>query len=416
MASRVTLAGVCVLVVFAPLAFGAVETWARTVIIGGTALLAVAGLVTAAAAGCLRFRRTLLYVPLFGFLGWVTLQLVLGHSMYRHATREELLWAACLAMAWLLVMNGLNAQQLRRLPVCLSVWGFMLAVFGVLQGLAAPHDTIYLFQSLPEGPTAYGPFVNKNHYAGYMELLAPMPLAMVAYGAVRREQRALFLFMGLVMMLSVALSFSRAGIIVAALQCSILLTRTRRRPAHIAAAAALVMVCAGSVLAMGGRPLLTRLATLSEFSREPSIAVRWQVTRDAAFIVGDHAIWGTGLATFGDVFPRYKSFDDGLQWEHAHNDWIQLAAETGVTGAGLALAFLAGLIGMWRSAAARGGAPLETCDRAVVAGVALGCSGLLVHALADFQFRIPATALAFAVLYGLGCALQGPSVIRGRAA
>lgn len=409
-ASRVVFAGLCVLAAFAPLAFGAVEAWARAAILALTLLLALVWAGDSIARRKLWLRPTVLYLPLAGFLAWAAAQLMFDRTFYRHATREELVWAVGLALVWLLVLNALNPAELRRIPLFLSVFGFTLALFAILQGLAAPHDTIYLFRELSQGPTAYGPFVNKNHYAGYMELLAPLPLALVAFGGVRREQRGLFLFMALVMMVSVALSLSRTGAVILGLEVLLLgwLLWGFRRPRSWMAAMALVPVLVvGAALWVGGRTLMERLSSLLRFPTDTSLTVRLQVARDTLHMAREHPVWGTGLATFGAVYPRYKTFEDSLFWDHAHNDLLQLGAETGIVGTAFALLFLAGLRTLWKGVRTGGNSHFQ---RAVLAGAFVGSVGLLMHALLDFHFRIPATALTFLILYALGLAVAHSSV------
>lgn len=404
--SRLVFAGVCVLAMFAPLAFGAVETWARAILLAMSLPLVLVWMGDAILRGRLRLRRTLLYLPLAGFLAWSAAQVLLDRTLYRHATREELVWATGLALVWVVVLNALNPPELRRLPLFFSWLGFALALFAILQGLAAPQDTIYWIRELSYGPTAYGSFVNKNHYAGYMELLAPLPVALAAYGAVGREQRGLFYFLGLVMMVSVVLSLSRTGAAILALEVLLLtwLARSRNRPrTWVAAALVAVLVAAGAVW-LGGKPLVERLSTVLRFPTETSLTARFQVARDALGMMRDYPLWGTGLATFGDVYPRYKTFEDGLFWDHAHNDLLELGVETGIVGIFCAVLFLAGLRTLWK--AARGRSVIrDPFQRAVSAGVFVGCIGLGLHSLLDFHFHIPATALTFAILYALGLAL-----------
>jgi len=428
LASRVVFLGVCLLAAFAPLAFGAVDAWARAIVLLVLALLGLVWVGDAIVRRRLLFRPTLLYAPLAGFLCWAALQLAFERTLYRHGTREELVWGAGLALAWTLAFNALNAEELRRLPLFLAIFGSALALFAILQGLAAPHDTIYLFRELAHGPTAYGPFINKNHYAGYMELLAPLPLALVMYRGVRREQAGLFLFMALVMMVSVALSLSRAGLVVLLLQLLLLgsmaLAGGSRGEGRCWHALLFVLPALGGLgLWLGGPALIQRLGTLLRFPAETSLTVRLQVDRDAMAMLRAYPLWGSGLATFGAVYPRFKSFDDGLFWDHAHNDLAELLVEMGIPGALCLLVFLAGLGLLARHVAAgssrqdsgrrqrprgnpmRPGSLEDNRRRAVVAGIFAGCVGVLVHALVEFHFHIPATALTFAILYGVGLAL-----------
>lgn len=412
--SRVVFIGITAIAAFAPLAFGAVQVWARIAIVTIVTLLALVWLVDACIRGSLRLRTTWLYLPPAAFLCWGASQLVLDRALDRHAAREEMFWALGLALAWLLVLNACRQEELRRLAVFFAVFGFLLAMFAILQGLASPHDTIYWWQQLSQGPTAYGPFVNKNHYAGYMELLAPLPVALALFGGVRREQCPLFVFMGLVMAVSVALSLSRAGAIVVGLQSAALLSlsaraRTGARAVRrFAAVAALLAVIAGAgAVWLGGEQLRDRFSTFLRLPAETSLAVRLQVNRDALAMIRERPIRGAGLGSFAAAYPRFKSFDDNLVWDHAHNDLLQLAVETGLVGTACVLLFLFGFRRLWQSAID----PDETDPfrKAVTAGIVTGCGGLLLHSLMDFHFRIPAIALTFVILYALGLALSARS-------
>jgi hypothetical protein len=62
---------------------------------------------------------------------------------------------------------------------------------------------------------------------------------------------------------------------------------------------------------------------------------------------------------------------------------------------------------LWKGVRARGNSHFQ---RAVLAGAFVGSIGLLMHALLDFHFRIPATALTFLILYALGLVVAQSSV------
>jgi O-antigen ligase len=54
---------------------------------------------------------------------------------------------------------------------------------------------------------------------------------------------------------------------------------------------------------------------------------------------GDFPALGSGLGTFGRVFPRYQSAHFGdREADFLHNDWLQLVCEMGLAGAGIVLA------------------------------------------------------------------------------
>ena len=67
---------------------------------------------------------------------------------------------------------------------------------------------------------------------------------------------------------------------------------------------------------------------------------RVSMFRGAAHIFLDHPIKGCGLGTLVDVFPGYENAYDGKVVDHAHNDYIEGLAETGLLGGLCGVAFL----------------------------------------------------------------------------
>ena len=92
------------------------------------------------------------------------------------------------------------------------------------------------------------------------------------------------------------------------------------------------------------------------------------------------------------VFPPYESNYDARIVNHAHNDYVEASAETGVPGALCCLWFLAVLF----VESVKGLKELGSSFGAAVnlSGL-VGCCGLLVHSLVDFNLHIPAIALLF---------------------
>jgi O-antigen ligase len=139
------------------------------------------------------------------------------------------------------------------------------------------------------------------------------------------------------------------------------------------------------------------MASLST-SSEVSLGERLRAAKDSLHILEDYPWLGTGLGTFDVVYPQYRSFPSDLRWDHAHNDYAEALAETGLLGgclilSALFLGFRSGFRGL-RDRLSHGTGWIQT-------GAAIGCCGLLVHALADFNFHIPANALWFAISLGI---------------
>jgi O-antigen ligase len=120
--------------------------------------------------------------------------------------------------------------------------------------------------------------------------------------------------------------------------------------------------------------------------------------KDSLRYVRDYPVAGTGLGTFGLGFRHYQTTTLEKYVDHAHNDYLEVAAETGVAGAALfflpILWLLAKMITTF----------LDDTGRYREA-VTLGCIGstvaLLLHSLTDFNLQILANALVFAVVLGI---------------
>ena len=141
---------------------------------------------------------------------------------------------------------------------------------------------------------------------------------------------------------------------------------------------------AGPVLVVGDSPDYDMVA-----------AHRIGAWRGSWTLFEQHWAIGSGLETFQNLFPAVRPFASDKIWTHAHNDWLQFLAETGVVGAALALWILcAGGWQAWRNLQQTSG----TATGAILIGMMTGCLGLMIHGWLDFNFHVPANAANFAVL------------------
>src|SRR5258708_23350224 len=67
------------------------------------------------------------------------------------------------------------------------VFGFLISIFGVLQHLTF-NGKLYWFREMHYGGIPFGPYVNRNHFAGFVELILPLALVPLVLGRVRRER------------------------------------------------------------------------------------------------------------------------------------------------------------------------------------------------------------------------------------
>ena len=390
---RAIRVGICALVTFAVLAHGAVEPWSEAVLEIGAAVLLLLWAWEVSVGGEYKVVWNPLLWPLLGLWGVAALQLAAGITVYPFQTRIELLkYTALLALFFLCAQSYRKLEHWHGFVWFLLILGFAVSVFAILQHFTF-NGKLYWVREIQFGGIPFGPYVNRNHFAGLVELLIPPGLAILILRAERRDQLPLVALFTLFPIGALFLSASRGGIISFLGEIGLLafLILFRRREGRELAAAGLVVVLAIAFVSwLGIGRALERFASYKTL--EVSEGRRIEMLQGTWRIFLDHPIAGTGLGTLQKVFPLYETIYDGLIVNHSHNDYAEVLAETGVIGGLCGLAFLVLLAWTgWKNIVAE----KEVMNLAYHAGALVACFGLLIHATVDFNFHIPSNALVF---------------------
>lgn len=391
---------------FAPLALGAVQPWAIFVLESAAAALFVFWLVAQAKLGEIRISESPLFAPMAVFGVLIALQILAGRTAYRYQTIHQGMLYCAYGLLCFLVMQCLRkTSQVNFLAYAATVYGVGLAVFAIFQSVSS-NGKLYWFVTLSSGGWIYGPYVNHNHYAGLMEMLVPVPLVAALTHMVQKQQKMLALGAAAVMASTIFLSGSRGGMIAFLVQIAILgifLVKRKKSRRLAFALAGFLVVLVGLVIWLGGSELGNRVISIrSESSTEISGGTRLAIVKDSWKMLIERPVMGWGLGNFPEVYPQYRSFYTNLFVNQAHNDYVQLLVEMGTVGFVIMLWFLgrmfygaAGKLGNWAS----------NINGALTLAAMLGCVGILVHSLVDFNLQIPANAALFYVLCTL-CAME----------
>jgi O-antigen ligase len=391
----------------APLAFGTVQSWAWGALEASTFLVFLLWLVGSVAQGEFHLVWSPLYLPGILFLLLGGIQLAFHFTFDWTSTREALLKLSLDLLLFFLataLLAGGSYRTLRGFGWAVCAYAFILSMFALLQ-LFSTHDRIYWAVQSPSAPL--GPYVNRNDYAGLMEILVPVAGAYVALRRVNFSIRLLLGFMVLIPVVSVFVSGSRGGVLSLCGEALIVgLTvwraapRQARRSLLVTAAASvvIVVVVAASLLSAQASQRLAQAVRAG--NTEPSIGARLHVARDSLRILKDHPWIGTGMGSFEVVFPEYQTSASDLLWDHAHDDYAEALAETGLAG-GLLIA--GGLVLFVRLAFADLRSRLVSRQAWIQLGAAAGCCGLLIHSLIDFNLHVPANAAWLAVAAAVAC-------------
>ena len=393
----------------APLAFGAVQPWAWAAMSLAIVLLALAWAVGRARASSLTLLWSPLLIPLIATLGLALVQLFAGVSMDTAATRESAIKLAVYALLFFLALQCFSAassRHWRQLGLVVTIYAFALALFAILQFFASP-GVLYGVIKPRWGGYIFGPYVSHNNYAGLMEMLIPLGVALALTLRPRHPGRPLVLFAVLIPVVSVLLSGSRGGIIALLAEFALLtLVVFRAQPASLQRNRALIGGFAVAFLAgasffwldPGG--VWQRWEQLSD-SRELTANMRAQVSADTLRMARGHLAYGVGLGAFAAAYPAYQTVVTDDVIDYAHNDYAQFLAEG---GAAAAILTVISMVLFFRLAFRRVRGRLQEPTGWLQLGAAIGVCGILVHSLLDFNLHIPANAAWFAFCAALATA------------
>ena len=391
---KVLRAGLCLFVVFSVLSFGAVQVWSQSILEAGAALLLLlwAFLMFRDPTGKIYWNP--MNWPLLGFITIGLFQLLLHQTAYPFLTRTELLKLATYFLFFFLMAQAFRSKfELSGLAWFIVLFCFAISLLGIIQHFTSGQE-IYWLPAIHIAGDPFGPYVNRNHFAGFVELTLPIGLALMVFRGLRSDLFPLAGLLTIVPVSAMILSGSRGGIVSFVFEIIVLAflaRRSRSAEGTKLVAIGIVALAAFALVAwVGAERAIQRFSILQ--SKDPSLSRRVSMSWGALHIFLDHPIAGSGLGTLVSVYPFYETIYDGKLVDHVHNDYTELLADEGLLGGLCGIAFLWLL---YREARKNFETPQSHFSRAIHAGSIVAVSGLLLHSFVDFNLHIPSNALLF---------------------
>ncbi len=440
---KIPFIGLLILIVWLPLPYGSNHTWAwalMEVSIFGIALLWLwqymrglqaippvfyKAIPILAIWGIWLIYLTLQCTPLpYSWIQWLSPQAAQAFtdptlatlSVDPHSTAVGLFKSLSYVLLFALTLLTVNTRsRLRWIALILFLSGLFQAVFGGLMTLSGVeygffHEKIYYRD------VATGTFINRNHLAGYLEMCIAVGIGLLItelghenrpntwrqriVGLLRwiLSKKMLLRFCLVFMVITLVLTHSRMGntaffaSMMIAGTLGLMLSKQANR-ATVILLVSLIVIDIFIVSAWFGiEKVAQRLeqTTLSTVKRD-------DINIDTFSYWQDYLWTGSGLGSYETTFPRYQSIE-GL-WDHAHNDYLEFAAETGIVGA-----FLLGIVVLLTLAVV-----LNTqfrhhssLNRGIAFAVTMAIIALIIHSTVDFNLQIPANAATFMLILALG--------------
>jgi len=461
MRKKIIFGGLCALLIFLPPAFGAVDEWAILIFEAGT--LVLFGLHLARKKSDLEqepirlpfswkiFLTLFFAVSIFQLIplpsgllkilsphsfeiyqgirqsgltdvstqGWMAISFSSNLSLY------ELIKYACYTLFDYLVFHYVRTRKdIEILVIVMIASGLFQSVYGLGEYFSGTYR-IFGWKNRYNIGSAFGTFVNRDHFSGFLEMVFPLCIGYLLAKAdffvlkkrlsfrekilwLGQEQLQKSVVLGLlavVMGIAIFFSRSRSGVLIFFITIFLMIVtlslkreekeikkfREKRFKLIVRTIALVIMF---SLVLIGIKPILER------FTKE-SIGKSGRPTfyKNTIHLIEAFPLFGTGLGTYVHAYTMFeKMFEPGIL-DHAHNDYLEVLAESGFVGGVplflLAFGALGYLLSNW----------MKRRDY-FVKGIAFGClagiAALLIHSLTDFNLRIPANAVYFITLYALG--------------
>ena len=357
-------------------------------------------------------------------------------SVDPHASMGALLRTLAYVGIFFLTLALANSRpRIHNLARALVYSALVYSIYAVLMHLGDAQEE-WFGTFIRHGDSAKGTFVNRNHFAGYLEMTLAIGIGLLIAGLSDRRADSWKKFVAhliewilspkmvlrlslCVLVIALTTTHSRMGntaffssLLIAGL-IGIALSKhaTRNTVVLLASLVAIDLLIVGSWFGV------EKLAKRLEETTIQDVQEREEPARYTLPLIRDYAPFGAGPGSFYVTFPKYRPEKITVFFDHAHNDYAQFAAEAGYIGLGLLglvvlLSLAAAIVAQWQRR--------DPLMRGMSFACIMGVTAILIHSWVDFNLQIPSNAMYFVVLLALGWislhhdrAKLGPGLRRG---
>ena len=412
-------AGLIGLLLLTPLPFGSVHPWATSALQAAVGVLAALTVTRMLATREVVIPRHPVLWPALAMAILVAIQVIRPEgSVSPYATwRSAQLYLTLLVLLVVLGAHLVTRARIIRMVSVIVTWGVVLAVVGLVNHALGGTRILWL-PKVDYLDRFTSTFVNPNHQALYFSI--PLFLALglllqiqpqVKFGAAPPRPASTawqiggvgrVLLVGAVMVLGVALllTASRGGVLGALVGLGVLLILTLHRRGSWSLQIGLALAAVAFVGYASGFAMDLLLERVRLVARDPLVDLRWPIWETTIQLVRERPLLGYGLGAFEDAFRVHQPLSIWIMKlvDYAHNDYLQLLAETGVLGALILLWAVVALgvfvIGRWASRR-------DLFVRSLVMGGLAALTSVAVVSVTDFGLHMPANAVLVVALVAL---------------
>ena len=298
--------------------------------------------------------------------------------------------------------------------ITLTIIGALFTLYGLIRFL---YD---VYHEAVQSPALKGPYVNKNHFAGFMEMVIPCGAALLFF-QFQKSQKALILYAVILMGAGLGFSMSRGGWISFLIGCiiyAILLFPLSRKKGAVASAgiaAGIVILCIAAFYFIGITPIIQKVESTVD-DEYLGMEGRYHIWESSFQSIKENPWLGKGAGTYPYLFQKYRPRGIFKRVMFAHSDYIQILFETGIVG----LLFIIIMLGERIYPYILSGykfhsdkilsrrfndvfTPKHCWTRfAAALSITAAVTAVAVHSFVDFSLHLSTNGILFAVLLGIG--------------
>jgi O-antigen ligase len=339
-------------------------------------------------------------------------------SIDPHASKVSFLKTLAYSGVFFLTLVLANRRARILMLARVLVYGaVVMSVFAVLVHLGEVQMDWFGYP-MTYGDSASATYPNRNHFAGYLEMMLALGIGLLVAGLSDRKVDTWNRFLRLtiewilspkmilrlalcVLVIALTTTHSRMGntAFFSSLVVAGVLGITLSRYAPRNTVLLLASLVAIDLFIVGSWFGVEKLAQRLEQTTSQDVVSREEPAAYTIPLIKDYAVFGSGPGSFYVAFPRYRPRTVEGFFDNTHNDYAQFAAESGIPGLALMGLFVALALGTALVAQARRRDPLM---RGLSFACVMGVISILIHSWVDFNLQIPANASLFMVLLAFG--------------
>ncbi len=394
------------ILVFSPLAFGAVRPFEFVYVEGAAIAVALLWLIRCWVKPVFEVFWPPICWPVLAFLLYALARYWTADLEY--VARVEFMNVLVYAIVFLAAVNNLHRQEYLQI-IWWTIIGLAaaIALYGLFQ-FATNSTKVWHFKK----PPGYihrgsGTFINPNHFAGYLEMILPLGLAMIWLGRVSHVAKIILGYACALIVVGIGISLSRGGWIATSLMLicffAAAIIHTKNRWIIISA---VVLLFVGTAFYMGSS-LQFQNRFQKTFAGGKVEDSRFDYWKPAVQMWKEHPYIGVGPGHFDERFAKYRPIPVQSRPQYAHNDYLNTLADWGVIGFVIILSFFVlfylGLLQASKFLRRKVETGEGKSNRAAfVFGCGFSALALLFHSVTDFNMQIQSNAILLITICGLG--------------